>query len=252
MPNLKRWTCPEAQHTGALAPSRMRKNDIRRFCIPCSQATGFLVERIAPALVAKREVSKKKSAVKAAKKVVDSRARFMVAGIDAEKYMRKLALLPVFGGRQGRVYRRITSQDFSLVVEHGKDGRRTKLGHCSGWEIKLHTHPEWTEATLREVLIHELMHIHVPPEHFQPKLQNLFGQGVRVVRTTRHHTPTFHKKMTVAWRQSLKRFGVPEATVVRSKYTTALRAKVEGMTDRTFTIDIDDLDQPDVAAAGRA
>ena len=49
-----RWKC-ETCDDGLLAPSRPRKNDVRRYCLPCSAKRGTLVERIAPALEKKRE-----------------------------------------------------------------------------------------------------------------------------------------------------------------------------------------------------
>lgn len=44
-----RWKC-ERCGDGLLAPSKPRRDDVRRFCLPCSSETGRLVERIAPAL----------------------------------------------------------------------------------------------------------------------------------------------------------------------------------------------------------
>jgi hypothetical protein len=44
-----RWKC-ERCGDGLLAPSKPRRNDVRRYCLPCSSETGRLVERIAPAL----------------------------------------------------------------------------------------------------------------------------------------------------------------------------------------------------------
>lgn len=49
-----RWKC-EICDNGLLAPSRPRKNDVRRYCLPCSAKRGTLVERTAPALQKKRE-----------------------------------------------------------------------------------------------------------------------------------------------------------------------------------------------------
>jgi len=49
-----RWKC-ETCDDGLLAPSRPRRNDVRRYCLPCSAKRGTLVERIAPALEKKRE-----------------------------------------------------------------------------------------------------------------------------------------------------------------------------------------------------
>jgi len=37
-----------------LAPTRPRRNDVRRYCLPCSSKAGVLVERVAPALDAQR------------------------------------------------------------------------------------------------------------------------------------------------------------------------------------------------------
>lgn len=48
-----RWRCPHCEH-GLLAPSRPRKNDVRRYCLPCSAQHGRLVERIAPSLEKQR------------------------------------------------------------------------------------------------------------------------------------------------------------------------------------------------------
>ena len=49
MTKQARWKC-EKCNDGLLAPSRPRKNDVRRYCLPCSAKQGTLVERIAPAL----------------------------------------------------------------------------------------------------------------------------------------------------------------------------------------------------------
>jgi len=49
-----RWKCEKCDD-GLLAPSRPRKNDVRRYCLPCSAKQGTLVERIAPALQKHRE-----------------------------------------------------------------------------------------------------------------------------------------------------------------------------------------------------
>jgi len=49
-----RWKCPQCNE-GILAPTKPRKNDTRRYCLPCSAKQGTLIERTAPALQAKRE-----------------------------------------------------------------------------------------------------------------------------------------------------------------------------------------------------
>lgn len=49
-----RWECPNGKHPAVLAPQRPRKNDVRRYCLRCSETEGVLVERTAPSLERKR------------------------------------------------------------------------------------------------------------------------------------------------------------------------------------------------------
>jgi len=51
----RRWACPSEKHPGVLAPGRLQKNDVRRYCLPCSTETGKLVERVCPALEKRRQ-----------------------------------------------------------------------------------------------------------------------------------------------------------------------------------------------------
>lgn len=68
-----RWQCPiegEGSHGGVNAPSRLRRIDIRRYCLPCSQTKGVLVERVQPAKQTKEQKAKqaKQEAREASKK----------------------------------------------------------------------------------------------------------------------------------------------------------------------------------------
>jgi len=54
------WKCPECGK-GLRAPGRLRKNDTRRYCLPCSAKTGKLVERVCPAAEKKRGVAADKA-----------------------------------------------------------------------------------------------------------------------------------------------------------------------------------------------
>lgn len=62
-----RWKC-DVCSDGLLAPSRPRKNDVRRYCLPCSVDAGVLVERTAPALEKKRAAKKVTTSKKQASK----------------------------------------------------------------------------------------------------------------------------------------------------------------------------------------
>ena len=58
----KRWVCPLCAD-GQLAPSRPRKNNALRYCLPCTAKTGKLVERDCPSAAKRKE---KKAALKKA------------------------------------------------------------------------------------------------------------------------------------------------------------------------------------------
>lgn len=62
---MRRWECPRCG-TGGLAPERPRRDDVRRYCLDCSKATGRLVERTCPALDRARVARRGKAAAKRA------------------------------------------------------------------------------------------------------------------------------------------------------------------------------------------
>lgn len=53
----KIWRCPKCDD-GIRAPERLRKIDVRRFCLKCSASTGLLVERTIPSRDAERARAK--------------------------------------------------------------------------------------------------------------------------------------------------------------------------------------------------
>lgn len=202
-----RWLCPNDKHAGKLAPSRPRKDDIRRYCLDCSVATGRLTERISPALQKKREVNKVKSVIKRQTKAEKAREKYMIAGIDCDKYMRKLAKLPVF--RAYGFNRKSGHPIPALFIHRSKHGYKTKLGHADWWanEIHLFTNPHWNDATIRDVLLHELM-------HFAERPVREYGNSKRTI-----HTKAFYRKLKTAWAQAERKFGKPaEAHAVVPKW----------------------------------
>lgn len=45
----RNWQCPNEEHPAVRAPEKgMRMDDIRRFCLPCSESAGHLVKRVCP------------------------------------------------------------------------------------------------------------------------------------------------------------------------------------------------------------
>lgn len=96
----RRWVCPHCS-SGVLAPSRPRKDDVRRYCLSCSEKTGRLVERSCPALEKQRVASKEKSAARAVSKREAERAKYIDGPYDFVALQRKMAKLPAFKSKRG-------------------------------------------------------------------------------------------------------------------------------------------------------
>lgn len=62
----KRWVCPLC-NVGKLGLQRPRKNDVVRYCLPCSEKTGKLVERFSPSDISARKRKEKSKAERQAK-----------------------------------------------------------------------------------------------------------------------------------------------------------------------------------------
>ena len=69
-----RWKCANCNH-GLLAPMKPRKNDVRRYCLPCSAKTGKLVERVSPTLEKQRETKSTQRKVKTQKTKTKTNAK---------------------------------------------------------------------------------------------------------------------------------------------------------------------------------
>lgn len=63
-PKNHRWVCPHCGR-GVNAPSRLRKDDTRRYCLPCSERTGRLAERECLAHLRKQAKARKRRSDKA-------------------------------------------------------------------------------------------------------------------------------------------------------------------------------------------
>lgn len=73
-PRRTRWVCPECDD-GVLGPQRPRRDNIVRYCLPCSEKAGKLVERSTPSLDKRREARAEKNAERRAAKAKRERER---------------------------------------------------------------------------------------------------------------------------------------------------------------------------------
>lgn len=168
----RRWTCPYGDHAGVLAPARMRRIDIRRYCLPCSEEAGVLVERDCPALEQDR-VRRKESRQKqrgrqkegdAKKKVAQARARAMkryererVLGIHVPTHFQQVCHhTPVV----------VTALDHleraqpTVKVRRRRSGGHTS-GHAAPWTgaVVLTLPDECSWGQLATIVAHEIAHV---------------------------------------------------------------------------------------------
>lgn len=108
----RRWTCDRCGVT-VLAPERMRMNDARRYCLPCTEESGLLKERVCLALeklraekverrneaAKKQRAAKKRRAAKARSAAVDrSKDREWVDGLHVPTEVARLLRLDCWLG----------------------------------------------------------------------------------------------------------------------------------------------------------
>lgn len=164
-----RWECPNGC-AGVLGSSRPRTDDVVRYCLICSAATGCLVKRSAPALERRRAARKALKARKRAQSAERTRERaniyYIVGGTDLREVLRAAWKLPTV---QERIYRMgsfVPLAEPSLTVRRVQTIRR-RLGQaeCEAHRITVYIagtrdyyKPE-TFGDLVETILHEVVHI---------------------------------------------------------------------------------------------
>jgi len=127
---------------------------------------------------------------------------YTIKGVDWEKELRKLVVLPVFGGRKGRPYQLLKRGTLKLVMHYRPRMYGASVrGKCryNGTRIYLGVAGHATAEEIREVMLHEIMHLVVAP------IRRWDDEGYR--RRTTHHPREFKRKMKVALRQAEKKLG---------------------------------------------
>lgn len=143
-----RWKC-QVCDSGLLAPSRPRKDDVRRYCLPCSAKTGKLVERIAPTLEKQRaETQAKARQRKATKRAKAVNAKTAHTGFDVQKEARRLwRILQKQENKPRRLFP-------TIKVVNRK--RRGSSGYWDGRNVVLQLGTDMVDAW--ETVAHELVH----------------------------------------------------------------------------------------------
>lgn len=202
-----RWLCPECGG-GVLAPRAPRRDDVRRYCLACSAATGRLVQRVAPALERRR--AQRQESRTAKRRAEQQRARereaaaYTVAGVDLRDEMRRLMRLPC--------WRRKFDRDGApeLRVRRCSSYPRTRLGWADpyAWKISIAAYPGQDAADVRETLIHELCHLAVGYQRGSRHWHGTaFKAGLRQAVTEAYGViypagPVYHGRVAAALRQA--------------------------------------------------
>lgn len=173
-----RWICPLCG-AGKLAPSRPRRDDARRFCLPCTDKTGRLVERTCPALTAKRQKaadrrSQRAQAAQAAKARQRQKARETAAQRAQARSEREIVVRNLAAGMAAYFPEGSIFLDKMVVEVAFLRGKRKQFrgyrgtAHTIDQRIKLWVPPRWTETEqgltdVHMLALHELAHLSAPP-----------------------------------------------------------------------------------------
>jgi hypothetical protein len=91
------WICPKCT-SGKLGPSRMRGDDVRAFCFPCSTSTGRMVKRISPARESAKTTKEARAKVASDKRAVErlaARARARDAATERAAAKQAIRTAPI-------------------------------------------------------------------------------------------------------------------------------------------------------------
>lgn len=145
---MPRWICPECGK-GKNGPQRPRMDNVVRYCLACSEKSGVLVRRSAPALEKKRAAAYTRSQEKAAAKRERQRDTETRAGIHIPSEARRI-------WRLMKPYHRGRAMP-EIVIRNKSWG---SSGHCKigQGEIIISISADVGPATVWQLLAHELCH----------------------------------------------------------------------------------------------
>ena len=165
-----RWKCPTCD-SGVLAPSKPRKDDIRRYCLPCSEKVGRLQTRVAPALEKQRERSAMSNKKKNQRKRQTASKR---ASVKNQKQAAIKARQRLFDKEAARIWDLMEpwhKNKFKGKVPRVTLANAKRVGHGGGglsWggSVQVNVSQIQTASSQKyawHVLAHELAHCACPP-----------------------------------------------------------------------------------------
>ena len=154
------WECPNGRHASVLGSTRPPLDATVRFCWSCSQESGRLVKRVAPALEAKRAAGVARAAAKRSSKAERERqaiiASMSVSVTDSDEPLRVDKLLAEVWALPTRRTEAPKATTPWLTVRRGQKSYTTGRCHYGG-EIIV-TIGRVDTAAVQAVVIHEAAH----------------------------------------------------------------------------------------------
>lgn len=164
---MKRWTCPQCGSTKH-APARPRRDDVRRYCLKCSDSTGRLVERVCGAADRARTergaARQMRARVRRERERDWERAYWTVGRVDLRVILRAACRVYVRLG-----YSRLEIEPRVRIVRRTNDPAcyRSPGRYGTAWyarheiALNVYAHGRSDEAGVVETLLHELAHLAV-------------------------------------------------------------------------------------------
>lgn len=168
-----RWECPSGKHPGVLGSERPRKNSVVRYCLRCSEDTGVLVERTAPALERKRAAKTASSAEREKAKRVREREReakrYIVTSVDGETLDLRAEMEVIFRTPEVRARAKQDGRSGRWRPTLGVHRRRDSYVTGRAWPFEDRIHlsvGNALAASIRETLLHEVVHAVLPHDEW--------------------------------------------------------------------------------------
>lgn len=165
-PKQTRWHCPNGC-AALMGPTKPRADDTRRYCLPCSAATGRLVRRTAPTLDRKREqratTHNEKALARRLVLAAKDTAHFTIAGLDVRALVVEFCRAPSLSSNTPGMAGIVRANMVGIKIRRCKSMPRSRLGFArySTFTITIFDYPGITPADLRETVLHELAHLRV-------------------------------------------------------------------------------------------
>lgn len=159
------WVC-ETCNSRRKGPDKPRRNASVRYCFPCSEKKGTLVERRCPSLDKKREIRKKRKKGRRPVSEAEDDVRYQIEGEDLRDRLRSLVQLRCWK----KVFRDHGLPELSIrwstAYPHGVSG---SAHDKPSWKVCMTIGVDASYAEAEETLIHELAHLAVGCEHMHDK-----------------------------------------------------------------------------------